>query len=58
MSHTANEWTLEGFVDHFGFVPHKMPDHKFVWVLGAGASLASGIPLGSRLVDEWLKNCI
>jgi len=51
---TANEWTLDGFVGHFDFVHHKMLDHKFVWVLGAGASHASGIPLGSHLVDRWL----
>ncbi|HEX5704726.1 MAG TPA: SIR2 family protein [Pyrinomonadaceae bacterium] len=52
---TVNEWTLEGFVDHFDFVHHKMLDHKFVWVLGAGTSFASGIPVGSELVDTWLK---
>ncbi len=55
MSDAPHEWTLEGFVDHFDFFHHKMLDHKFVWVLGAGASLASGIPLGSELVDRWLK---
>lgn len=55
MSNAPHEWTLEGFVDHFDFFHHKMLDHKFVWVLGAGASLASGIPLGSELVDRWLK---
>ena len=55
MSATSNKWTLDGFVNHFDFVHHKMLDHKFVWVLGAGASLASGIPLGSTLVDQWLK---
>ncbi len=55
MKSVATEWTLDGFVDHFDFVHHKMLDHKFVWVLGAGASHASGIPLGSQLVDEWLK---
>ncbi len=49
------EWTLDGFVRHFEFVHYKMPDHKFVWVLGAGASFSSGIPLGSELVDEWLE---
>jgi protein O-mannosyl-transferase len=32
-----------------------MLDHKFVWILGAGASYPSGIPLGSELVDNWLK---
>ena len=46
MSNAPHEWTLEGFVEHFDFFHHKMLDHKFVWVLGAGASLASGIPLG------------
>lgn len=55
MSDTPNQWTLEGFVDHFDFFHHKMHDHKFVWVLGAGASRASGIPLGSELVDRWLQ---
>ena len=55
MSNAPREWTLEGFVEHFDFFHHKMLDHKFVWVLGAGASLASGIPLGSDLVDRWLK---
>ena len=55
MSNAPPEWTLEGFVEHFDFFHHKMLDHKFVWVLGAGASLASGIPLGSELVDRWLK---
>lgn len=55
MAKTPPEWTLAGFVEHFTFVHKKMPDHKFVWVLGAGASLASGIPLGSQLVDRWLQ---
>ncbi len=32
-----------------------MGDHKFAWVLGAGASKSSGIPLGSELVDRWLR---
>lgn len=55
MNHTATEWTLDGFVEHFAFVHHKMLDHKFCWLLGAGASFASGIPLGSELVDRWLR---
>ncbi|MBT6153130.1 MAG: hypothetical protein HOH82_00410, partial [Planctomycetaceae bacterium] len=54
MSSAPKEWTLQGFVDHFELVHKKMLDHKFVWMLGAGASLASGIPLGSKLVDRWL----
>ena len=55
MNNSEHEWTLDGFVEHFDFVHHKMLDHKYVWMLGAGASLASGIPLGSELVDRWLK---
>jgi hypothetical protein len=55
MDNAPTKWTLEGFVEHFDFVHQKMPDHKFVWVLGAGASLASGIPSGSELVDRWLN---
>ena len=31
-----------------------MPDHAFAWVLGAGASRASGIPTASELVQRWL----
>jgi len=54
MNNTSHNWTLDGFVEHFDFVHHRMLDHKFVWVLGAGASCASGIPLGSELVDRWL----
>jgi len=54
MNDNPTTWTLDGFVEHFDFVHHKMLDHKFVWVLGAGASYASGIPLGNQLVDQWL----
>ncbi len=54
MSDQPKEWTLEGFVEHFSFVHDTMGDHKYCWVLGAGASKASGIPLGSELVDRWL----
>lgn len=51
---TATNWTLDGFEDHFDSV-HRRADPKFVWILGAGASKASGIPLGADLVDKWLK---
>ena len=55
MTSGPSQWTLDGFCDHFGFVHHKMRDHKYAWILGAGASKASGIPLGSELVDRWLN---
>lgn len=32
-----------------------MYDRRFAFVLGAGASVSSGIPSGRTLVDEWLR---
>lgn len=32
-----------------------MPDRPFCWILGSGASFQSGIPTGSALVLQWLK---
>lgn len=32
-----------------------MPDHAYAWVLGAGASRSSGIPLAGELVHRWLS---
>ncbi|WP_148314224.1 SIR2 family protein [Sorangium cellulosum] len=55
MSNTPETWTLKGFLNHFEFVHSKMEDHAFAWVLGAGASKASGIPTGGELVERWLK---
>jgi tetratricopeptide (TPR) repeat protein len=55
MARVAIEYTLRGFVDHFGEVHRKMSNFRFAWLLGAGASCSSGIPLGSELVDRWLK---
>jgi len=48
-------WTMKGFLSHFRFVHDTMKDHPFAWVLGAGASRASGIPTGGQLVAGWLK---
>lgn len=31
-----------------------MPDHAYAWILGAGASKPSGIPLAGELVQRWL----
>lgn len=32
-----------------------MPDRPFCWILGSGASVESGIPTGSELAIQWLK---
>jgi hypothetical protein len=55
MNGTPTVWALKGFCSHFRFVHHKMPDHAFAWVLGAGASKPSGIPTGGQLVNRWLR---
>ncbi|WP_437913831.1 SIR2 family protein [Sorangium sp. So ce302] len=55
MGNSPERWTLKGFLSHFEFVHSKMEDHAFAWVLGAGASKASGIPTGGELVERWLK---
>jgi Tfp pilus assembly protein PilF len=55
MRGAPNEITLKGFVDQFGGFHRETSNRGFVWVLGAGASVASGIPLGPELVDRWLN---
>lgn len=53
-SRAPTTWTLNGFLEHFKFVHHSMGDHAYAWVLGAGASKPSGIPLAWELVQRWL----
>jgi hypothetical protein len=48
------KWTLSGFLEHLGSVHSIMRDHSYAWVLGAGASKSSGIPLAGDLVHRWL----
>ena len=48
------EWTTEAFLDHFLRIHWQMPERRFAFVLGAGASVTSGIPAGGQLVDGWL----
>jgi protein O-mannosyl-transferase len=52
--HSPLTWTLSGFLEHFRFVHTNMRDHAYAWVLGAGASKPSGIPLAGELVQRWL----
>jgi len=52
MPKIAHKRPVEWLVEHFGAV---QSERRFAWVLGAGASRASRIPLGSQLVDNWLQ---
>jgi hypothetical protein len=54
-STTSLRWTLSGFLQHLRFVHMNMRDHAYAWVLGAGASRSSGIPLAGELVQRWLN---
>ena len=50
----ADEWTTEAFLEHFMRVHEQMPERHFAFILGAGASVSSGIVSGAKLVDVWL----
>ncbi len=45
--------TLEGLVNRFKSASDGVSDDRYCFVLGAGASLESGIRTGQQLVDEW-----
>jgi hypothetical protein len=48
-------WSTEAFIQHFLRIHQHMPERSFAFVLGAGASVSSGIDTGARLVDKWLS---
>ncbi|MHC4697629.1 MAG: SIR2 family protein, partial [Planctomycetota bacterium] len=48
------EWTTKAFLHHFRKIDGQMKGRKFAFVLGAGASVTSGVPSGAALVDRWL----
>ncbi len=50
------EWTLDGVLAELSWIDLKMPDRRFAFVLGAGASFSSGIPTGKELAPRWLKD--
>lgn len=47
-------WNPEGLACHFADVHRKEADRRFAFVLGAGASVQSGIPAAGALVRRWL----
>ncbi len=46
---------LLGFVNEVRHIHENMPDRRFCFVLGAGASKPSGIPTAGELGKDWLK---
>jgi len=51
----VRHWSTSGLLDHIHAIHTKMPDRRFCFVLGAGASVPSGIPAGGALVRQWLE---
>lgn len=49
------EWTSRGLFEEINKIDQTMPDRAFAFVLGAGASVSSGIPAGFTLAKGWLE---
>jgi Tfp pilus assembly protein PilF len=49
------ELSAVGFLDEFMRIHEQMEDRLFAFILGAGASVTSGIPAGGALVWKWLE---
>jgi tetratricopeptide (TPR) repeat protein len=52
--HTPPIWSATGLLDYFQEVD-ATADRRFSFILGAGASFQSGIPVAGQLVDAWLR---
>ncbi|PCC72673.1 hypothetical protein SAMN02745121_01788 [Nannocystis exedens] len=48
------EWGPEGLCEQFWDIDRKMHNRRFAFILGAGASVQSGIPAAGALVWRWL----
>ena len=55
MAAEAKECTCEGFLDEFMEIEDHVKDRSFLFILGAGASITSGIPGGASLARKWLE---
>lgn len=49
-------WTLDGVLDEVARIHRTMNDRQFAFILGAGASVTSGIPTGGQLASKWLRD--
>ncbi|WP_192891086.1 tetratricopeptide repeat protein [Vibrio bathopelagicus] len=49
------KWSLSGFLDEMKRVHETMPDRRFVFVLGAGASIESKVKGAASLADDWMR---
>ncbi|PQJ63926.1 hypothetical protein BTO10_03795 [Vibrio chagasii] len=49
------EWSLTGFLDELKRIHETMPDRRFVFILGAGASIESNVKGAASLAREWME---
>ncbi|KZX57500.1 hypothetical protein A3712_04545 [Vibrio sp. HI00D65] len=49
------KWSLTGFLDELKRIHETMPDRRFVFILGAGASIESNVKGAASLAKEWMK---
>lgn len=48
-------WSTVGFLNEFMRIDKQMEDRSFAFLLGAGASVTSGIPAGATLARRWVE---
>ena len=49
------EWSVDGLLDEIRHLNSNMKDRSLAFILGAGASISSGIPAGGVLAKKWLE---
>ena len=52
---SATEWSLTSVLNEIKRIHNAMPDRRFVFILGAGASVSSGIKSANALAYDWIK---
>ncbi|QPB85915.1 tetratricopeptide repeat protein [Pseudoalteromonas rubra] len=52
---TVQVWALKGFLDELKRINNTMEDRRFVFILGAGASIQSGVKGAAPLAREWMQ---
>ncbi|MDM0065306.1 hypothetical protein [Variovorax sp. J31P207] len=50
-----DQWQLSGALDAIRDIDRISPDRSFAFILGAGASVGSGIPSGQSMADTWIR---
>ena len=55
MNTPIQEISLDGFIQEYVEIQRDDKARRFCFVLGAGASVASGIPLAKDLARDWLN---